>query len=65
MLTLRYYEFFSIFDMATDKICAMNCTISSNVELHSIITGGRHAQTLTVPVGPVHLNSGASMDPRG
>ena len=51
--------------MATDKICAMNCTISSNVELHSIITGGRNAQTLTVPVGPVHLNSGASMDPRG
>ena len=26
----------------------------------TILTGGRHAQTLPVPVGPVHLNSGAS-----
>ena len=26
---------------------------------------GRHAQKLPVPVGPVHLNSRASVDPRG
>ena len=26
---------------------------------------GRHAQTLHVPVGPVHLNFGASVDPQG
>ena len=25
----------------------------------------RHAQALPVPLGPVHLNSGASVDPRG
>ena len=28
--------------------------------VRTILTGGRHAQTLPVPVGPVHLNSGAS-----
>ena len=31
----------------------------------TIPTGGCHAQTLPVPVGPVHLNSGASVDLRG
>ena len=51
--------------MATDKICVMNCTISSNVELHSILTGDCQAQTLAVLVGPVHLNSRASVDLRG
>ena len=32
--------------------------------VRTILIGGRHAQTLPVPVGPVHLNSGASVDPR-
>ena len=31
----------------------------------SILTGGRRAQVLPVPVGPVHLNCRASVDPRG
>ena len=30
----------------------------------SILTGNRHAQALPVPLGPVHLNSSASVDPR-
>ena len=31
----------------------------------TILTGCRHAQTLPLPVGPVHLNCRASVDPRG
>ena len=31
----------------------------------SILTSGRHGQTLTVPVGPRHLNSRTTVDPRG
>ena len=35
------------------------------VGLLSILTGSRHALALPVPLGPVHLNSSASVDPRG